>query len=96
MATGRFEFELMGDADEIADYLVSLAAALSQGHLSLESGARALRLSPAGEINLGLKVGVKPSKGKIKLAMGWRRRESARAGDLHIDVASRQAPVANL
>jgi amphi-Trp domain-containing protein len=88
MARDRFEFGLIGTAEEIAEYLTSLAMGLKRGDVTLESGARALRLTPAGEVKLGLKVGTKSQKGKIKLEIGWKRRNGARASDLLVEVDS--------
>ena len=90
MAKDRFEFGLAGTADEVADYLLMVAAGLHQGQVSLESGARALRLSPAAEVTLALRVGLNGQKGKITLEIGWRRRERTRASDLRVQVESRR------
>jgi len=90
MAKDRFEFGLVGTAEDVADYLLSVAAGLQQGQVSLESGARALRLSPAGEVRFALRVGVTAQKGKIKLEIGWRRQEHPRAGDLRVQVEGRR------
>ena len=90
MAKDRFEFGLVGTAEDVADYLLSVAAGLQQGQVSLESGARALRLSPAREIRFALRVGVTAQKGKIKLEIGWRRQEHPRAGDLCVQVEGRR------
>ena len=86
MAKDRFEFALIGTAEEIAEYVASLAAGLKRGEVSLESGERALRLVPAGEVKLELKVSTRSQKGKVKVEIGWKRREGARAGDLHVEV----------
>jgi amphi-Trp domain-containing protein len=88
MAKDRFEFGLIGTAEEIAEYLSALAAGLKRGEISLESGERALRLVPAGEVKLELKVGTKSQKGKIKLEVAWKRRDGARASDLRVEVDS--------
>ena len=89
MAKDRFEFELVGTADEIAEYLTSLAAGLKRGEVSLESGERALRLSPPSEVELELKIGSKGHKSKIAVEVGWKRKEGARATDLRVEVDSR-------
>jgi amphi-Trp domain-containing protein len=89
MAKDRFEFELIGTSDEIAEYLMSLAAGLKRGEVSLESGERALRLAPPGEVKLELKIGTKGHKGKIEVEVGWKRREGTRASDLRVEVDSR-------
>jgi amphi-Trp domain-containing protein len=88
MARDHFEFALIGTAEEIADYLASLAGGLKRGAVSLESGERALRLVPAGEVKLELRVGAKSQKGRIRVEIGWKRREGARAGDLRVEVDS--------
>ena len=89
MAKDRFEFALMGTAEEIAEYLTSLAAGLKRGEVSLEAGERALRLVPAGEVKLELRVATKARKGKIEVEVGWKRREGVRASDLQVEVDSR-------
>jgi amphi-Trp domain-containing protein len=89
MAKDRFEFELIGTADEIAEYLTSLAAGLKRGEVALESGEHALRLSPPGEVKLELKIGSKGHKGQIAVEVAWKRREGARASDLRVEVDSR-------
>jgi amphi-Trp domain-containing protein len=88
MAKDRFEFGLIGSAEEIAEYLSALAAGLKRGEVSLESGERALRLAPPGEVKLELKVGTKAQKGRIKVEVGWKRRDGARASDLRVEVDS--------
>lgn len=88
MAKDRFEFGLIGTPEEIAEYLTALAAGLKRGEVSLESGERALRLVPAGEVKLELKIATKSQKGKIKLEVGWKRRDGARASDLRVEVDS--------
>jgi amphi-Trp domain-containing protein len=88
MAKDRFEFALTGTAEEIAEYLSALAAGLKRGEVSLESGERALRLVPAGEVKLELKVGTRSRKGRVKVEIGWKRREGARASDLCVEVDS--------
>ena len=88
MARDRFEFGLIGTAEEIAEYLALLASGLKRGEVSLESGARALRLTPAGEVKLELRVGTSAQKGKVRLQIGWRRRNGARPGDLRVEVDS--------
>jgi len=92
MARDRFEFDLIGTAEEIAEYLTSLASGLQRGEVSLESGARALRLTPAPEVKVDLKVGTTAQKGRVKLAIGWKRRNGARAGDLRVEVDSPATP----
>jgi amphi-Trp domain-containing protein len=89
MAKDRFEFGLIGTAEEIAEYLTSLAAGLKRGEVSLESGERALRLVPPADVKLELNVGTRTNKGRIKVEVGWKRRDGARAGDLYVEVDSR-------
>ena len=91
MAKDRFEFELMGSAHEVAEYLTSLAAGLKRGEVALESGARALRLVPPSEVKLELKVETKARKGTIAIEIAWKRREGARATDLRVEVDARGA-----
>lgn len=86
MARDRFEFGLSGTPEEIADYLTSVARGLKRGEVSLESGVRALWLVLPGEIKLELKVATTASRGKVKIEIAWKRRNGARAGDLHVEV----------
>jgi amphi-Trp domain-containing protein len=88
VARDRFEFALIGSAEEIAEYLRALAAGLRRGEVALESGARALRLVPAGEVKLELRVTAKSRKGRVKVAIAWKRGEGARASDLRVAVDS--------
>lgn len=91
MARDRFEFGLIGTAEEIADYVLSLAGGLDRGEVSLESGVAALRLWPAAEVKLAVKVRLKAHRGKIKLALAWRCRGRSCARDLRVEVpASRR------
>lgn len=68
----------------MAEYLSSLAVGLKRGELSLESGERALRLSPAANLKLEIKVKQKEAKGKIELQIGWKRSGGARTSDLRV------------
>jgi amphi-Trp domain-containing protein len=89
MAKDRFEFARIASPEEVAEYLTSLAVGLKRGEVTLESGDRGLRLSPAGEVKVELKVGQKERKGKIELEIGWKRPAGARTGDLRVAVGPR-------
>ena len=82
MSKERFEFARIASADEIAEYLTSLAEGLKRGEVSLESGDRTLRLVPSSDVKVGLKVKQKESKGKIEIEIGWKRGSAPRATDL--------------
>jgi amphi-Trp domain-containing protein len=73
MGKERFEFARVASPEEVAEYLSSLAIGLKRGELSLESGERALRLNPAANLKLEIKVKQKEAKGKIELEIGWKR-----------------------
>lgn len=89
MGKDHFEFARMASPEEVAEYLSSLAVGLKRGELSLESGERALRLSPAASVKLEIKVRQKESKGKISLEIGWKRTDGARTSELRVGVGSR-------
>ncbi len=89
MGKEHFEFARVASAEEIAEYLSSLAVGLKRGEVSLESGERALRLTPRPELKLEIKVKEKASKGKIELEIGWKRLEGARTSELHVAVGPR-------
>ena len=84
MGKEHFEFARVASAEEIAEYLSSLAVGLKRGELSLESGERALRLSPAANLKLEIKVKQKESKGKIELEIGWKRSDGTRTTELRV------------
>jgi amphi-Trp domain-containing protein len=89
MAKDHFEFARVASPEEVAEYLSSLAVGLKRGELSLESGDRALRLSPAAIVKLEIKVKQKESKGKIELEIGWKRSDGTRTTDLRVAAGSR-------
>ena len=89
MAKDHFEFARVASPEEVAEYLSSLAVGLKRGELSLESGDRALRLSPAATVKLEIKVKQKESKGKIELEIGWKRSDGTRTTDLRVAAGSR-------
>jgi amphi-Trp domain-containing protein len=89
MAKDRIEFARIASPEEIAAYLTSLAVGLKRGEVSLESGDRGLRLSPASDVKLELKVAQKERKGKIELEIGWKRPPGARTSELRVAVGSR-------
>ena len=87
MAKDRFEFARIASADEIAEYLTSLAEGLKRGEVSLESGDRTLRLVPPADVKVGLKIKQKDSKGKIKVEIGWKQGAGPRASELLVQTA---------
>jgi amphi-Trp domain-containing protein len=89
MGKDHFEFARVASPEEVAEYLSSLAVGLKRGELSLESGDRALRLSPAAIVKLEIKVKQKESKGKIELEIGWKRSDGARTTDLRVAAGPR-------
>jgi amphi-Trp domain-containing protein len=89
MGKDHFEFARMASPEEVAEYLNSLAVGLKRGEVSLESGDRALRLSPAANVKLEIKVREKESKGRIALEIAWKRTDGARASELRVAVGSR-------
>jgi amphi-Trp domain-containing protein len=84
MGKEHFEFARMASPEEVAEYLSSLAVGLKRGELSLESGERALRLSPAANLKLEIKVKQRDTKGKIELELGWKRSNGIRTTDLRV------------
>lgn len=89
MGKDRFEFARIASPEEIAEYLSSLAGGLKRGEVSLESGEQTLRLTPASDIKLRLRVKQKEEKGKIELEIDWRRGSTTRATDLRVQVRPR-------
>jgi amphi-Trp domain-containing protein len=84
MGKEHFEFARMASPEEVAEYLSSLAVGLKRGELSLESGERALRLSPSATLKLEIKVKQREAKGKIELELGWKRSNGIRTTDLRV------------
>src|SRR5262245_53442853 len=82
----NFEYSRAASPEEIAEYLCALGAGLKRGEVSLESGERTLRLAPAQEIKLELKVTQKPHKGRIEIEIGWKRSVVVKASDLRVEV----------
>jgi amphi-Trp domain-containing protein len=89
MGKERFEFARIASPEEIAEYLGSLAVGLKRGEISLESGERVLRLSPAADLKLDIKVSHKEDKGKIRLELGWKRPNGVRTSELRVAVGPR-------
>ena len=89
MGKETFEFARIASPEEIAEYLTSLAGGLKCGEVSLESDERTLRLTPASELKIDLRVRDKDEKGRITLEIGWKRRPRPRAGDLWVEVGPR-------
>jgi amphi-Trp domain-containing protein len=91
MGKESFEFARIASPEEIADYLTSLAGGLKRGEVTLESGARALRLTPASDLKLELKVKQKDDRGKIEVEIGWKGPGATRAADLRVEAGRRRA-----
>ena len=89
MAKDQFEFARLASPEEVAEYLTSLAVGLKRGEVSLESGERALRLTPSPTVKLELNVRDKERKGRLVLEIGWKRQVASKAADLRVEVASR-------
>jgi amphi-Trp domain-containing protein len=89
MGKDKFEFARIASPEEIAEYLSSLAVGLKRGEISLESSERTLRLSPAAELKLHIKVGQKEHKGKLEVEIGWKRPTATRAPELRVAVGPR-------
>jgi amphi-Trp domain-containing protein len=89
MGKDKFEFARIASPEEIAEYLTSLAVGLKRGEVSLESGERTLRLIPAPELKLEIKVAHKEHKGKLELEIAWKRPAVAKAPELRVAVGSR-------
>jgi amphi-Trp domain-containing protein len=84
MGKDTFEFARMASPEEVAEYLSSLAVGLKRGELSLESGERALRLTPTSNLKLEIRVKQKDARGKIALELGWKRSNGTRTTDLRV------------
>jgi amphi-Trp domain-containing protein len=89
MGKDRFEFARVASPEEVAEYLSSLAVGLKRGELSLESGERALRLTPGANLKLEIKIKQKESKGKIDLEIGWKRADGTRTSELRVAAGPR-------
>jgi amphi-Trp domain-containing protein len=84
MAKNSFQFARIASPEEVAEYLTSLAVGLKRGEVSLESGERSLRLAPAPDVKLEIKVGQKEHKGKVELQIGWKRQSGVKTSELRI------------
>jgi amphi-Trp domain-containing protein len=89
VARESFEFARLLLADDLARYLAGLASDLKRGHVNLESGTRSWSGAPRAEMKLALRVKDRPDRGKIKLALTWKRGPDTRAADLRIEAAPR-------
>jgi amphi-Trp domain-containing protein len=91
----NFEYSRAASPKEIAEYLSALGAGLKRGEVSLESGERTLRLAPAQEIKLELKVTQKPHKGRIEIEIGWKRHIVVKASELRVEVGAHRRRAAS-
>ena len=89
MAKNSVQFARIASAEEIAEYLTSLAVGLKRGEVSLESGDRSLHLSPASHIKLELRAGQKERKGRIEIEIGWKRSTATKTTELRVAVGQR-------
>jgi amphi-Trp domain-containing protein len=89
MGKDRFEFARIASPEEVAEYLASLAVGLKRGEATLESGERVLRLTPASDVKLDLRVQQKEHKGKLRVEIGWKRQTTARLSDLRVPARPR-------
>jgi amphi-Trp domain-containing protein len=89
MGKNSFEFARIASPEETAEYLTSLAVGLKRGEVSLESGERALHLSPASDVKLELKVTEKNHKGRVEIEIGWKRSTAVRTTELRVMVGPR-------
>lgn len=89
MGKDKIEFARIASPEEISEYLTSLAVGLKRGEVTLESGERTLRLTPATDVKLELKVGQKDRKGKIEVEIGWKRKTGVRTPELQVKVGPR-------
>jgi amphi-Trp domain-containing protein len=92
MGKDRFEFARIASAEEVAEYLTSLAQGLKRGEVALESGGHALRLVPPGDLKVALSAQTKERKGTIEIEVTWKRGPATRAKELKVDVGPRPAP----
>lgn len=89
MGKERVEFARIASAEEVAEYLTSLAVGLKRGEVTLESSDRALRLVPPSGVKLELKVSQREHKGKIELQIGWKRPAAVKTTELRVGVGPR-------
>lgn len=76
MGKEHFEFARIASPEEIAEYLSSLAVGIKRGDVTLEAGERSLRLTPAGEVKLEIRVKDREDEGKLTLQLGWKRQQA--------------------
>ena len=72
MGKDSFELARIAAPEDIAAYLMTLAASLDRGDVTLESADRVLRLSPGADLQLELKIKGKAEKGKIEMELRWK------------------------
>jgi len=84
MRDEAFDFARVVAADEVADYLSSLAQELIKGDVRLGSGTRVLHLVPPAELKLDLRVREGERKSELVLKLGWKRQILATTADLRV------------
>src|SRR5262249_50611570 len=85
MLDEAFDFARVVAADEVADYLSSLAQELSRGDVRLGVGNRVLHLVPPPELKLDLRVREGEGKSELVLKLGWKRQILTTTADLRVD-----------
>jgi amphi-Trp domain-containing protein len=88
MAKDRFEFARIASAEEVAEYLTSLAVGLKRGEISLESGEQRLHLTPPQEVKVELAAKDRDEKGRLRIQLGWKPRSAPRAAELRVGVSA--------
>ena len=88
MGKDRFEFARIASADEVAEYLTSLAVGLKRGEVSLESGEQRLSLAPPQDLKIELSVKDRDEKGRIRIQLGWKPRSAPRAAELRVGIGA--------
>lgn len=84
MSKDRFEFARIASPEEVSEYLGSLAAGLKRGEVNLESGHRRVYLATPTDVKLELRVTQKDRKGRIHIAIGWKRLPASRMAELRV------------
>jgi amphi-Trp domain-containing protein len=86
MGKSHFGLARPGPPEESAEYLEFLAAGLERGEVCLEASDRILRLVPSSDVKLEIKVRERSNKGRIELAIAWKRPPGGRMSDLKVGV----------
>jgi len=84
MVDEAFDFARVVAADDVADYLTSLAQELIRGDVKLGSGGRVLHLVPPVELKLDLQVREGAGKSELILKLSWKCPILATTADLRV------------